>query len=278
MKKITISIVFSLFMLLACAQTPAIYTEESGKGDVILFLPGFTSPGSVWDETIANLQGDFKSIKVSYAGFNGLSAIKMPWYATIKEELLLYIEEKNFKNIIIIGHSMGGTLATDIASSIPTQVKKIALVDALPCMRAVMMPGVPAEAIQYENPFNQQMLMQTDSARGAMAQMMSANMTNNKEKEAQLTQWSLEADKETFVYGYTDLLKIDLRPELSKITAKVLILGAPFPNAQLVTKNYEEQYANLSQKEIAVASDSKHFIMFDQPIWLYDQLNTFLSR
>jgi pimeloyl-ACP methyl ester carboxylesterase len=278
MKKIALTIAFYLCIILVSAQTPAIYTEESGKGNVILFLPGFTSPGSVWDETISNLEGDFNSIKVSYAGFNGLPAIEMPWYATIKEELLQYIEEKNLENITIIGHSMGGTLAADIASSIPTKIKELVLVDALPCMRAVMMPGVPAEAIQYESPYNTQMLLQTDGARGAMAQMMSVNMTNNKEKVALLTKWSLEADKETFVYGYTDLLKLDLRSELSKITAKVLILGAPFPNADLVTKNYMEQYANLGQKEIVVAADSKHFIMFDQPQWLCDQVNTFLSK
>ncbi len=278
MKKIALTIVFYLFILLVSAQTPAIYTEQSGKGDVVLFLPGFTTPGSVWDETIAHLEGEYTSIKVSYAGFNGLPAIEMPWYSTIKGELITYINDNNLKNVTIIGHSMGGMLAADIASSIPEKIKEIVLVDALACMRALMMPGVPAEAIQYESPYNEQMLMQTDSVRNAMASMMASNMSNNKDKIADLTKWSIEADRKTYVYGYTDLLKLDLRPELSKIKAKALILGAPFPNTALVQKNLEEQYANLNQKTIKVTPESKHFIMFDQPQWFYQEINAFLAK
>jgi pimeloyl-ACP methyl ester carboxylesterase len=278
MKKITLTLIFCLLVLLVSAQNPAIHIEESGKGKVVLLLPGFTTPGSVWDATIANFQQSYKTVKVSYAGFNGLPSIEMPWYETIKQALVSYIQENNYKDVTIIGHSMGGMLALDIAAALPEEVNSLIIVDALACMRAVMMPGVPAEAFQYDSPYNQQMLNQTDSARKAMAVMMSSNMTLNQVKVEQLVQWNLATDMETFVYGYTDLLKLDLRPTLSEIQAKTLILAAPFPTIELVEQNLTSQYVNLNSKEIIVAPNSRHFIMFDQAEWFYQQVNSFLNK
>ena len=108
--------------------------------------------------------------------------------------------------------------------------------------------------------------------------LMAKTMTSKNEKTYTLVKWITDADRETYVYGYTDLLKLDLRGILSRITAKSLILGAPFPDKNTVTANFEKQYANLTNKTIEIAPDSKHFIMFDQPEWFYEKVNTFLSK
>ncbi|MFC2186299.1 alpha/beta fold hydrolase [Peijinzhouia sedimentorum] len=278
MKKFTFTITLIFATFIAFAQNPAIYIEKVGNGDPILFLPGFTTPGSVWDETIEQLPTEYLSIKVSYAGFNNLPAIEMPWYETIKTELIEYIQKENLNKITIIGHSMGGMLAIDLAESIPNKIHKLVLVDALPSMRALMMPGVPAEAIQYESPYNTQMLAQTDEEILTMAKMTSQNMTYKADRIEELTKWSLEADRKTFIYGYTDLLKLDLRDALKSIKVPSLVLGASFPDREIVKKNFDEQYANLSNKEILLAPESKHFIMFDEPEWFYSTVNKFLAK
>ena len=92
-----------------------------------------------------------------------------------------------------------------------------------------------------------------------------------------LTQWSLEADRKTFVYGYTDLLKIDLRPYLHKIEATTLILAAALPFKEQVVTTMESQYQALKNKEIIVVDDSRHFIMFDRPDWFHKQVNSFID-
>ncbi|MGE0931893.1 alpha/beta fold hydrolase [Peijinzhouia sedimentorum] len=278
MKKFTFTITLIFATFIAFAQNPAIYIEKVGNGDPILFLPGFTTPGSVWDETIEQLPTEYLSIKVSYAGFNNLPAIEMPWYETIKTELIEYIQKENLNKITIIGHSMGGMLAIDLAESIPNKIHKLVLVDALPSMRALMMPGVPAEAIQYESPYNTQMLAQTDEEILTMAKMTSQNMTYKADRIEELTKWSLEADRKTFIYGYTDLLKLDLRDALKSIKVPSLVLGASFPDREIVKKNFDEQYASLSNKEILLAPESKHFIMFDEPEWFYSTVNKFLAK
>jgi hypothetical protein len=42
--------------------------------------------------------------------------------------------------------------------------------------------------------------------------------------------------------------------------------------------NLEKQYAKLTNKTIEIAAGGKHFIMFDQPQWFYEKLNSFLSK
>ena len=274
--KLTLVLVF--IFNISFGQTPAIKSEIIGKGNPILFLPGFTTPGSIWEETVNNLNTESECHLFSYAGFNGNNPIEMPWYNTIKKELILYIKNNDLTDIRIVGHSMGGNLAIDIAAELPDRIQKLILVDAIPCMRELMMPGVSAEYLQYESPYNNQMIEMDTVNFKNMAIGMATNMTFAEEKIETLTNWILEADRKTYVYGFTDLLKLDLRPTLKKVEAKTLILGASFPDAVVAKGNHEKQYSNLSNKTIEMASNSKHFIMFDQAEWFYEKVNTFLDN
>mgnify|MGYP001806349935 CR=1 FL=1 len=270
-------------LLLLCslssfAQNPAIKVEKSGKGTPVLFLPGFITPGSMWIETANNLKGKYEAHFVSYAGFNGIAPIAMPWYSTIKKELIDYVKANKLKRLILIGHSMGGNLAVDMAAELGDVVEKVIIVDALACMREVMMPGVPAESLQYESPYNKQMLEMGADAFAQTATMMGQGMTTVAEKQVLIKSWILEADRKTYVFGYTDLLKLDLRPRLTQVKVPVLILGAPFPTKEIVLPNYEKQYANLTNKKLEIAPGGRHYIMYDQPEWLYNQMNTFLAQ
>lgn len=278
MKKLIATFGLAVAVLSALSQSHAIRVSKTGEGAPVVFLPGFTTPGAVWTETVQHLEGAFESHLISYAGFDGVEPIEMPWYEAIKKELLGYIERENLSGIRIVGHSMGGTLAIDIASEVPERIHSLVLVDALPCMRELMMPGTTAEQIQYESPYNQRMLGMTEEAFGQVAAMMAQNMTRRADKLDVIKAWSMKADRKTYVYGFTDLLKLDLRPALRKVTANTLILGAPFPDAQVVKANFEKQYAGLGNKTIEIAEDSKHFIMFDQPEWFYGKLNAFFSK
>ena len=276
MKKILIVTTLMFLANAAFCQSNAFQVVKTGKGKPVLFLPGFTTPGSVWNETISHLSAKKEAHIISYAGFNGIASIDTPWYATIKEQLLQYIIKEKLSHLTIIGHSMGGTLAIDIAAALPGKVDKLILVDALPCLRELMMPGVPVSQIQYGSAYNKKILQMPDTAFRKTATMMAKGMTLNKSKIDTLVEWMMEADRKTYVFGYVDLLKLDLRETLKLVKAKTLIIGAPNTNAEVTKANFEKQYANLDFKTIEMANNSNHFIMFDQPDWFYNQINSFL--
>lgn len=278
MRTFKIVLALIVFINFSFAQTSATYIKVSGSGSPILFLPGFTNPGSIWNDTVQNLDQNAEYHLVSYAGFNGNQPIAMPWYPTIKNELINYIQQNNLQNLKIVGHSMGGNLAVDIAAALPDHITAMVLVDAIPCMRELMMPGVSVDQIQYDSPYNKQVLEMNKEQFEQSVAFMAQNMTNKKEKVQVLLNWMLQADRETYVLGYTDLLKLDLRPQLKNIKARTLILGAGFPSLEIAKENFEKQYANLSQKTIEMIPDSKHFIMFDQPELFYEKINAFFRN
>ncbi len=278
MKALKITFLLFAIVSLGYSQSSSIKVEVIGKGNPVLYLPGFTTPGSIWKETVTHVSTAHEAHLVSYAGFNGIAPIEMPWYNTIKNELIQYIKNQKLTNITVIGHSMGGNLATHLAAEIPNTVSNLIIVDALACMREVMMPGVPADNLQYESPYNNQVINMNEEQFKQTATLMATNMTNKKDKIDDIIKWIMEADRKTYAYGYTDLLKLDLRNALSNIKAKTLILGASFPTSEIAKTNLEKQYINLPNKTLTMASNSKHFIMFDQPEWFYKQVNDFLTH
>jgi pimeloyl-ACP methyl ester carboxylesterase len=276
MRTLVIALTFVASVASVSAQKP-FNIQRQGNGKPILFLPGFTTPGSVWNQTIQNLDGNYESYTVTYAGFDGLPPIETPWYDQIRDGLIHYIQKENLQNLVVVGHSMGGNLAVDLAAALPKQITGLILIESIPCMRELMMPGVPAESLQYDSPYNNQVLQMNADAFRQMANGLSQNMTFDSSRIQLLSSWTIQADRKTYVYGYTDLLKLDLRDKLKSITVKTLILGASFPDKAMVLSNYEKQYANLAAKEILIADNCKHFIMFDQPAWLETNIQRYLQ-
>lgn len=276
--KYVLSLTLLLFIPCLAHSQSAIEVTRSGSGDPVLFLPGFVTPGEVWEETIRHLDGETENHLVTYAGFGGLEAIDTPWYPSLVESLVHYIEQEELSGLTVIGHSMGGTLAVDLAAVLPGRIDKLVLVDALPCMREVMMPGVPAASITYDNPYNNNTLNMTDEAFAGMAGQMAAGMASAPEDIEAIKSWIMQADRKTYVYGFTDLLKLDLRDKLKDISAKTLVLGAPAFGTEVVAENLQKQYATLEHKEIAMAPAGRHFIMLDEPLWFYQKVNTFLAE
>jgi pimeloyl-ACP methyl ester carboxylesterase len=275
---------YSLFLLLLlfqlnalCAQK-AIHADVQGQGQTVLFLPGFTNPGSIWEEYYASMEGDWQAHFITYAGFAGKPAIEFPWYPKIKTALANYIESQDLKHVVLIGHSMGGNLAIDLAHNLPNRIEKIVLVDTLPCMRALMFPGVSGDQMVYKSPFNDRTLAMSASDFKAMASVMASQMSNSSERHGDLAKWIEQADRKTYVYGYTDLLQLDQRPILATIQSKVLLLGAVEPFGAQAKINMEKQYALLPQKELVMIEQSRHFILFDQQQKMTQLINAFLNE
>ncbi len=89
----------------------------------------------------------------------------------------------------------------------------------------------------------------------------------------------LNCDRKTYVYGYTDYLKLDARPLLKNISIPVTIIGAgKLYGKEMALKTYKEQYANLTGYTLRINPDAKHFIMMDAPLWLEEQLNRILVK
>jgi pimeloyl-ACP methyl ester carboxylesterase len=254
------------------AQNKAFTVKVTGKGNPVFLFAGFTCTADVWEQTIAAIAANNECHAFTFAGFGGVPSIDTPWLPVIKQEIIAYVKNKKLNNITIIGHSLGGTLGMWLASTETAMFKKLIAVDALPSAGALMMPNFKASDMVYNNPYSKQQLTMDSSSFLTMAKQMAAGMCLTKTKHQQIINWMLMADRKTYVYGYIDLLKLDLREDVANIKIPVVVLAATYPNKQMVEETWNKQLAKLPNKTVYYADNAAHFIMFDQPEWFITKI------
>lgn len=280
MKRTKNFLVLAIILLLAIglkAQEKAFEVRIIGEGEPLLFFPGFTCTDAVWEEQVIELSKSYECHLFTFAGFGDVPPVEFPWYPKIEAQVLRYIEDNSLEEAIAVGHSLGGTLALSLASKNPI-FQKLVIVDALTATGALMFPNYNSDDMVYDSPYNNQVLAMTEEDFSKMAVGMATGMTSNEEKRAQIVDWMKKADRKTYVYGYTDYLKVDLREDISKISIPVTVLAATQPFGEAMAKQtYESQYKNLANYELRFAPEASHFIMFDQPQWFMEQLKISLN-
>ena len=274
---LTVALLF-FFSLQAQEDNPPIHVQVSGHGTPVLLIPGFTVPGESWDSLVGQLEKNHECHIVTLAGFGGKEPIAFPWLPKVNQALEHYIGQQDLQGLTIIGHSLGGTIATWLASRANSKLSQIILVDALPAAGAIMIPNFNPDHLAYESPFNNRQLAMNEADFEQLANTMAKGMSLNVAAQKQIKDWIVKADRKTYVYGYTDYLKLDLREDLKNITIPVTILAADQPfGKEMVMKTYGDQYANLSGYDLIIAENSAHFIMFDRPEWFVAQIEAVLS-
>lgn len=272
-----ISFVFSL-SIHAKRESQPISVEVTGKGKPIILIPGFTVPGDIWNPLVKKLEKNYECHIVTLAGFGGIEPIEFPWLPKVNESLKKYILKNDLQNATIIGHSLGGTIATWLATQNDFKLSKIILIDALPASGALMIPDFDPENLTYDSPYNNQQLAMDDITFEQTATAMSKGMSTKESEQERIKNWILESDRKTYVYGYTDYLKLDLREDLKNISIPVTIIAATKPyGAEMVKQTYKSQYENLKDYKFIIAEDSAHFIMLDKPDWFLEQIQMILS-
>lgn len=261
------------------SQEKSFEVEVIGRGNPILLFPGFSCTGEVWNETVKELSKTYECHVFTFAGFGTVAPIESPWLETIKKDVETYVLRKKLKKPTIIGHSMGGSVALWLAATSRDVYKELIIIDGLPSIGALMIPNFSSENVTYDNPFSTQQFAMGEEAFKTMATQMAAGMTFNKEKQSTITSWMIQADRKTYVYGYVDLLKLDLREQIQHIKIPVTIMAAVsfYPRKQ-VEELYTKQYQKLAKKDIIYVDDSAHFIMFDKPDWFIQQVQKLVVK
>ncbi len=270
--KLFLLLSFLLLSWATPAQPSAFTVEVTGQGEPVFLLPGFTCTSEVWKQTVAAIAETHECHAFTFAGFGGVPPIERPWLPAIKSQLIEYIRKKKLPPVTIIGHSLGGTLGMWLVTSEPTLFKKLIAVDALPCTGALMMPHFNPDQMVYNNPYSKQQLAMDSLKFRQMAVQMVAGMCLNTDRHAQLIDWMLQADRKTYVYGYIDLLKLDLREALASLQVPMVILAATHPSRQIVEKTWTQQLAQWKHPHMEYAEHSAHFIMYDQPTWFLNKI------
>lgn len=271
---------FIAVLLVACSGTPppspalaaprAFHVEIAGRGPAVILIPGLSSSGAVWNDTVEHLRTRYTCHVITLAGFAGVPPIDAPLLATASQQLIDYITKHRLGRPVVVGHSLGGTLALDLAAAAPAAVGAVVIVDMLPFMARVFFD---VAAVDDAKPMIARMraglAAQTDQqyAEQARSGPWIRNMVTSPAHLQQITGWTLASDRSTVAAAMLDMLEVDRRPLLAQIDAPVLVLAAGLRGTgQHVDRArhaamFEQQYAGLRKLHFAMSDTARHFIM-----------------
>lgn len=293
MKKLLSTLVFSFTALTAsisgAATAPSSVPENAftvkitGHGKPMILIPGLSSSGAVWDSTVAHYAEHYQCYVINLAGFAGVAPIDGPLLKQAEDALSKYIGTQHLDHPVIVGHSLGGYLALKLGIDHGDQVGRLVIVDSLPALGATRNPDATPEqlrmvAVQIRD--NMQKSDATNMEEGIRRTVQT--MATNDADVDRIVGWGVASDRHTVIEAMYDLMSSDLRPELGKIKTPTMVLGTwiaykAYAPREAIEATYRQQYAGLANVKIEMADTARHFIMYDDPQWMFKQMDTFLQ-
>lgn len=118
------------------AQPVRLHTEEEGAGEPVIMLHGYGASAYSWRRLRPALARTHTVIAIDLKGFGRSEKPFDDTYSALDQAKLIldFIEKRDLRNITLIGHSFGGSVALALAIKLnqvrPTRLKKLVLLDA----------------------------------------------------------------------------------------------------------------------------------------------------
>jgi len=265
------------------AKAKSFAVRVTGTGKPMILIPGLTCSGDVWDSTVEHFKGRYQCHVLTLAGFAGQPPIFPPMMETIRKDLAGYIRAKKLEHPVIVGHSLGGFLSYWLAAEEPGLVGPVVAVDGVPFYSALMNPSATAESAK-----SQAEMMRVSMATQEPEQFVANNkmflgmmITDPKTVDAIVPTCS-KSDQKSVGQAMYELMTTDLRQEAAKIKVPVLLIGsgASAQTAEMkktLEQSYEAQVAKIPNHRVVMAEKARHFIMFDDPAFLFKTMDEFLA-
>jgi N-formylmaleamate deformylase len=251
-------------------QPTAFVVDVKGHGKPVILVPGLACPGTVWDDTVAHWAGKYETHVLTLAGFAGRPPLPgdAKLAATTADEIVRYIEDRKLDHPIIVGHSMGGFIAYWVAAKAPGLVGPVVAVDGAPAF-----PGDPAENAKNASAFREQFVAASDADFAEQTRAIFGSMAAHPDRLERYVPDVLRSDRRAFANAFHELMTTDLRPELPKITASVLVVIADTP----FSKGIAEMDQPIPHHRVETIAGTKHFVMIDDPDAFYRVVDAFLA-
>ncbi|MGD0869858.1 MAG: alpha/beta hydrolase [Bryobacteraceae bacterium] len=278
-------LMISLALAAASMAQEPFQVKVTGHGRPMILIPGLSSSGEAWDTTVARYKNRFECHVLTVAGFAGVPRVPAPMLDRVRDGLADYIRKQKLDHPVIIGHSLGGFLALDLAAKYPDLPGRLVIVDSYPFLAGVAdAQATPASAREAAAQMRQYIGGQTQDMyeRYVKSGVGTRTMVEKESDFDRITAWGLASDRTAAADAMAELYVADLRDDLARIKVPTLVFGAWIGYKQYTDRarteaNLRSQYAKLAGVEIQVTDIAHHFIMWDDPDWMFAHLDRFLN-
>jgi pimeloyl-ACP methyl ester carboxylesterase len=259
--------------------------KDNGKGPPLIFIPGLASGSWTWKDSAERLSAGHTVYLLTLPGFDGRKSISGTTLATLAQDLQKLIESRHLERPVLVGHSLGGTLALSFAADHPDLIAGVIAVDGLPVFPGT--EGMTGDRSPMAQRAREQIAGQTPEQFAAYQQTyMKKFGAIDEGVAAKLAGLSSRSEPAATAEFAAQALMLDLRPKLASIKVPVVEISpfyAPDFAAMGVDEAAKTNYYRLlltgvGNLEVLSISPARHFAMFDQPEKFADTLDVALAK
>ncbi len=240
--------------------TGGINFDEQGKGDrTLVFLHYFGGSLHSWTEVINDFSGSFHCLAIDLPGFGDSDApTDEPSVRDQSEAVLSVIRENSLTYYTLIGHSMGGKIALDVASLQPEGLQSVVLVaPSPPSPEPITDAQLKVMLDTFGNRPAIEKLVDKITAKHLKPDLFSATVADHlKISHIAWNAWLLKGSQE------------DLQANMDKIVVPLFVVSAD-SDPNFSTAYLRETFSRiLPVKEFVEVKQSGHLIPVEQPVVL----------
>ena len=119
-------------------QTLTLYSRKVGEnGPDFVVLHGLFGSGKNWGSFAGSLKEDFQVWTLDARNHGDSPHADSMSYQQMAEDVVRFFDENELENVILLGHSMGGKTAMQVALRFPERVSCLIVVDIAPSLIAI---------------------------------------------------------------------------------------------------------------------------------------------
>jgi pimeloyl-ACP methyl ester carboxylesterase len=279
MKPTSLALLLVSLLGLAAPQAAeaALKVAVSGTGPDVLLIPGLACSGAVWDSTVAELSKDHTCHVVTLAGFAGEPAQEGAFIDSALKVLGDYIGTRLHGKPLVVGHSLGGLIALELAAKSGHELGGIVIVDSIPFYSGLR-PGVtPEAAVKFADYLRTSLAAQPWDQFLAQNKLSLPMMVISAEHQELVAGWMAKSDPKAVINALGDVVATDARPLLPQVTCAVLVVSAGDGPGAIAEPLLTEQYSGLPKPAtFARIPNAHHFVMLDNPAAFWPVLGAFV--
>ena len=268
-------------------EVGATLVERHGeRGTPLILIPGLASGAWAWQETVRQLMPSHVMYVLTLPGFDGRPMVPGKGLAAAQESVRELIVTRKLRQPVLVGHSLGGTLALALAARYPDLLGGVVSIDGLP-----LFPGTEDWPADKRSEIAAGIANQMKPGSQAMfaaqqQQYMRGIGVTDMARADELARLTSASDPLAVLQYMADALTLDLRAELPSITVPVLVMAPYFnPDAEQLqmtqaakTEYYQALMKGTPKLTMISVAPARHFAMFDQPQLVNDAIALFLKQ
>jgi pimeloyl-ACP methyl ester carboxylesterase len=257
--------------------------DTGGDGPPLLFVHGLGGRWQNWLLNVPAFMRDFRVLAPDLPGFGRsampLGRISIQGFARVLDELCTVLE---IESPVVVGNSMGGFIAAELALAFPTRVQKLVLVSAA---------GITTTSLKREPIMAAGRLMAVATARAGVRNLPVARRPRLRRAALQLvvryperlsvplaTELVEGAGAEGFIGGLDSVIGYSFRERLPDIDVPTLIVWGRNDILIPVADAFEFERLIGANARVEVFEDTGHLAMLERPSRFNALLSSFIAE